>query len=199
LKNQHRNRDQLGGGLVGAAAKFAATRLTRRSLVCRLGYAVAALAGAEFLVADGPRALAKVAANPPCAFSTALYSAPGGGKCGKNGMLCGISKTAALCSDFAACPGCLQASGCPQGRKAENSWTGCCSCLNLQASYLVQYTDCCSGTIANQNGLPAVCSKNCIAGNAGCPNNAIIQSWCSGLIFQDNYICTAVSVTSTKC
>gem|GEM_PF-5853477 len=46
-----------GAGWGGIAARQAARIMTRRSALCRLGYAAAALLGARFLVADGPRAL----------------------------------------------------------------------------------------------------------------------------------------------
>ena len=59
LQDQHQIKNEFGDGLVGAAAKFAATRLTRRSPVCRLGYAAAALVGAEFLVANGQRPMGR--------------------------------------------------------------------------------------------------------------------------------------------
>ena len=190
LRNQHRIKDELGGGLVGAAAKFAATRLTRRSLVCRLGYAAAALMGAEFLVANGPRAVATVKGTPPCFDQK--------DPCGANGKWCSIASNAAPCDQMKTCAGCLQASGCPVGTAPEDSWTACCICVGqANLGWFVKYVDCCATALSglSTQNLPLPC-KGCfpqgLSGTNCVGANHTAGSWCSTL--HPNYVCTQVQV-----
>lgn len=176
--------------LADRISQKAAIGLTRRSVICRAGYAAAALLGAKFLVADGPRALAKVAANPPpnC-FDQAHPCAP-------DGLYCGIGLGVAPCSQMAGCKGCLQANGCPVGTAEIHTWQACCLCTG-QANHgtMVNYSDCCGLPLSGYsfNNLPAPCNgcfpngltgATCVGGIHG------TASWCSYL--QPDYICTNV-------
>ena len=200
LQDQHQIKNEFGDGLVGAAAKFAATRLTRRSLVCRLGHAAAALMGAEFLVANGPRAVATVVGKSPCQFSQT-------NPCGANGILCGVESQAYPCSQLASCKDCL-VDGCPQGTQPEAHWTGCCLCTNEMGTVKVNYTDCCSATLQNQTQLPAVCQPCLPMVKDPCTGrvHSSTLSWCQGslgfcdeALGSDTYICTRVTSTNTAC
>jgi hypothetical protein len=193
-------------GLADGMSQRAALGLTRRSVICRVGYAAAALLGAKFLVADGPRALAKVAANPPCFDQQS--------PCGNTGIACGLSNDASPCGMLSSnCPGCLQANGCPAGTAPNGSWTGCCACANGNAKYTVTYTDCCrSDGGYGLTGLPAPCNgPNCFL-HVECPRNPATQNWCWGdsiippsgedcgsALLQNNYVCTDVQPSKQKC
>lgn len=201
LKKSRQTKDELGGGLMGAAARAAASRLTRRSLVCGLGYAAAAVMGAKFLIADGARAMATVKAGPTC------FDAKN--PCGTHGLLCGLSGGAVVCKEAfgsVGCPNCLQGNGCPKGSQPNQSWTGCCSCANGSASYTVQYTDCCSGSYTC-NKLPPPCNTNgnntCVC-HSDCSANPVTDQWCNYYVdcrvsTGNNYVCTRVTPTSAKC
>ncbi len=186
-----------GAGWGGIAARHAAGRMTRRSALCRLGYAAAAILGANFLVADGPKARATVVANPPCNLSKTC-----------SGLYCGLSNDASTCDQLAgSCPnGCMQANGCPVGSQPEGSWTGCCSCANGAASYTVVYTDCCSSQFKNYLQLPAPCNPNPCFEHVNCPANRYSTSgWCQDVVDicggpgTDYYICTQVRAAKNKC
>jgi hypothetical protein len=184
-----------GTGWAGKAAKHAAGSMTRRGALCRLGYAAAAIFGANFLVADGPKATATVVANPPCQFN---QTSP----CSTDGWLCGLQPNAAPCNPLSACPGCLQANGCPQGSAPSGSWKLCCQCLgNPNLGRMVTFTDCC-GTPFDPTGS-GPCGSSCPAllrVPKGCNGNhcnaCIIADWCEP--FAGKYICTNVT-SGGKC
>jgi hypothetical protein len=93
--------------------------------------------GARFLVADGRRALAKVAANPPCV----LYKS-GQNACGKSGIYCGMASDFLCSSPLATYPDCITAEGtCPAGTTENSSWEACCTCpSNANSGVNVKYT-----------------------------------------------------------
>ena len=174
-----------GTGWTGKAAKHAAGSMTRRGALCRLGYAAAAILGANFLLADGPKAHATVVAKPPCQLDT---KSP----CNADGLYCGMQKNAGDCKGYAQCSGCIQANGCPQGTSPEGSWTACCLCPGSTTTGLyVTMQDCC-GTIT-VNGKCWRCAPvypGCT--NETCTNNSCLgMDWCDYLV---SYACTLVTV-----
>lgn len=182
-----------GTGWAGKAAKHAAGSMTRRSALCRLGYAAAAMLGANFLVADGPKARATVVANPPCQFNQQK-------RCSPDGDLCGLQTGASLCNPLAACPGCLQANGCPQGTSPSGSWVLCCQCANNNnQGILMTYTDCCG-----KLDTTGPCGGNCPAPHVACGKlprdpcyfTSLGADWCE--VTNPSYACTTYSADG-KC
>lgn len=194
LKNQPEIKHRPDLDWTGTVARNLASGLTRRSVLCRLSYAAAAVLGVRFLVAGGARGSGTPGAKGhlPC-FSES-------DKC--NGILCGLQVSALLCEPLKACPGCLDnKTHCPQGTAPSDSWYLCCTCTNdnTKATQVI-YTDCC-GTPIDPHG-PGPCGEKCaqIPENPGCKQprapcylTGFGADWCT--VGAGTYVCTTYRPT----
>ena len=170
-----------------AMASRIAAGLTRRNVLCRLGYFAATILGAEFLIANVPRARGTVIANPPCQLELNYNCTP-------TSINCGMQPPAVDCGGAVPSnPNCMQANGCPAGTAPGENWRACCTCPeNSSVGVSVLYTDCCGSVDKTK------CSKWSGLGHS-CTNKlcGASQSWCqtSG---SNNYVCTKI-VAAGKC
>ncbi len=182
-------------GWTDAAARRAAGNLTRRSVLCRLGYAAAAALGANFLVANGPKASATVVAKPPCQLDTDIAKG-----CGKTGLYCGLTGPAICSGPIKVVPDCIKAGGCPAGTAPYSSWTACCQCPNQANTGLsVTYTDCCGTVDASKcENVGVTVNPPCTGAAVSCPG-CYASDWCGIIGFGGGaYVCTLVSA-GAKC